>query len=178
MAVMRSGCADELLEGRLAKQVERGTLGEGELLIDGYNVLTTVEAGLAGGLILKGRDGCYRDLASLHGTFRKVAETGPALELIGRSLQELEVAGFRWYLDRPVSNSGRLKKFIGELAEANGWDWQVELAQSPDKVLAESEGIVATADSVILDRCGRWFNLARYVVDEHLSGVWMVDLSI
>jgi len=64
------------------------------------------------------------------------------------------------------------------IEEIHRWDWQVELAQSPDKVLAESEGIVATADSVILDRCGRWFNLARYVVDEHLSGVWMVDLSI
>lgn len=178
MAVMRSGCADDLLNHRLERRVDAKALPDSELLIDGYNVLTTVEAGLAGGVILKGRDGCYRDLASLHGTFRKVAETGPALELIGQSLQKLQLSAFRWYLDRPVSNSGRLKKFIGELAETRGWDWQVVLAQSPDKVLAEADSVVATADSVILDRCSQWFNLAGYVVDEHISQVWLIDLSV
>ena len=52
--------------------------GSVELLIDGYNVLTTVESALAHGLLLIGRDGCMRDLASMHGSWRKVDETAIA----------------------------------------------------------------------------------------------------
>ena len=38
-------------------------------------MLTTIEAALAGGVILAARDGAYRDMASMHGSYRKVAET-------------------------------------------------------------------------------------------------------
>ena len=80
-----------------------------QLLLDGYNVLTTIEAALSGGVVLACRDGCYRDMASIHGTYRKVEETPPALMLIGKIAAELGVASCLWYLDSPVSNSGRLK---------------------------------------------------------------------
>ena len=59
------------------------------LWLDGYNVLTTIEAALAGGVILAARDGTYRDMASMHGSYRKVAETLPALELLGRTIAAL-----------------------------------------------------------------------------------------
>ena len=36
---------------------------------------------------------------------------------------------------------------------------------------------VATSDSVILDRCDRWLNLAREVVAAHVPQAWIVDLS-
>ena len=53
-----------------------------ELWIDGFNLLILIESALAGGIILIGRDGCCRDLAGLHGTYRDVAETRTAAELI------------------------------------------------------------------------------------------------
>ncbi len=140
--------------------------------LDGYNVLTTIEAALAGGVILAARDGAYRDMASMHGSYRKVAETMPAIELLARTMAGLDVAECRWFLDRPVSNSGRLKGIIDRLAAARGWPWQVELAPNPDAVLADAPVqtepqpvaaavVVATADSAILNRCRAWFNLAR-----------------
>jgi len=46
----------------------------------------------------------------------------------------------------------------------------------PDAVLTRSEEIVATADAAILDRCGRWFNLARYAVDRAGLTKSVVDL--
>jgi len=48
----------------------------------------------------------------MHGTFRAVEETQPAIELIGLHLREAGVAACRWYLDSPVSNSGRLKQSL------------------------------------------------------------------
>jgi hypothetical protein len=53
------------------------------LWIDGYNVLTSIEAALSGGVILRARDGCYRDMASMHGSYRKVEETISAIHILG-----------------------------------------------------------------------------------------------
>jgi len=80
-------------------------------------------------------------------------------------------------LDRPVSNSGRLKKIIEDLAGRQGWAWRVALAHDPDAELAQSEAVIATADSGILDLCGPWFNLARETVGRHVAGSWVLDLS-
>ena len=54
----------------------------------------------------------------------------------------------------------------------------MDLVTSPDKVLMSSEYIAATADSVILDGCRRWFNLARHVIERAVSDARIVDLSV
>jgi hypothetical protein len=128
-------------------------------------VLTTVEAALSGAVLLQGADGTLRDMVSMHGNYRKVSETQPALGLIGQTLMERRPFQVRWLLDRPVSNSGRLRQIIEQVASERNWPWTVDLVPDPDPVLAESPAIVATADSAILDRCDLWLNLARRVVD-------------
>lgn len=178
MAVMRCSCSEQAMIARRARQVDRQAVIGRELWIDGYNLLTTVESALAGGVILIGRDGCYRDLASMHGTFRKVAETGPAIELVAQAIDTLELAACRWYLDRPVSNSGRLKGMIETAAEKRRSSWQVELVYSPDKLLSESTHIIVSADSAILDRPVRWFNLAGHIVEQYIGLCRRVDLAV
>nr|MBC8217650.1 DUF434 domain-containing protein [Planctomycetota bacterium] len=132
---------------------------------------------MSGGVIFKGRDGCYRDLASIHGTYRKVAETIPAVQLIGDFLREIGSGDTLWLLDSPVSNSGRLKTLIGELAQKNGWNWQVELLLSPDAKLKKTEMVVASSDSVVLDRCKSWVNLATEIIRKKLPSARVIDLA-
>ena len=177
IAVMRCGCSDEQLSYRRENAVEAAKLEKREIAIDGYNVLITIESALSGGLIFRGRDGCLRDLASIHGTYRKVSETIPAIELVGGSLAELGSQHCLWYFDSPVSNSGRLKTITYEVAGKNGWSWDVELCQNLDKELATTERIVITSDSVILDKCVRWSNLPEYIIEHNISSTQMVDLS-
>ena len=176
-AVARATCSAAEAAGRREREVPPEQLAGRALWLDGYNVLTTVEAALSGGVILGCRDGTYRDMASMHGSYRKVAETRPALGRIGRTLVELGVGECRWYLDRPVSNSGRLKTIVEQLAAEEDWPWQVELVPDPDPVLCEADQIVATADSVILDRCGHWVNLARWVIEWGVGKAWVVRLA-
>jgi hypothetical protein len=175
-AVSRCACSDSAKARRNARQISIDSLVGQTLLIDGYNVLTTVEAALAGGFILAARDGCYRDMASVHGTWRRVDETVPAIELIGQFLAN-RMDGCLWYLDRPVSNSGRLKRILLQVAAGRGWPWDVELVTDPDRVLADASGPVATADSAILDRCTAWVNLAREIVEASVPQARLVDLS-
>jgi hypothetical protein len=178
VAVMRAACSDQALAGRAGRRLNPADLRGRPLRIDGYNLLTTVEAALAGGALLHCRDGTFRDMASMHGTYRKVRETVPAIEMIGRFVEPLAPSECLWYLDRPVSNSGRLKTAILEVAEARRWPWRVQLVASPDRLLARGDDPVATADSAVLDRCGPWVNLAREIVLARVPGAWIVDLSV
>ncbi len=177
LAVMRSACSDQQLELRNRRRIPTEELAGRDIAVDGYNVLITIEAAMSSGVIFRGRDGCLRDLASIHGTYRKVTETIPAVELIGRFLREFHAGRVLWLLDRPVSNSGRLKTLIGELAQKNGWGWQIELALSPDAELKRTELVVASSDSVVLDGCKQWTNLAAEIITQKLPSATIIELS-
>ena len=177
LAVMRSACSDQQVQIRRASCLGVADLAGRSIAIDGYNLLITIEAAMSGAPIFLGRDGCLRDLASLHGTYRKVNETLPALKLIGECLQALRVSEVRWWLDSPVSNSGRLKGIIEALAEENGWVWEVRLSTNPDAELKQTDRVVVSGDSVILDHCRQWVNLAQYIVSERLPRTSVVQLA-
>ena len=177
LAIMRSACSDQQLGIRNQRRVAIKNLAGQPITIDGYNILITIEAAMSGGVIFKGRDGCFRDLASIHGTYRKVTETIPAVQLIGQFLKEIGVAEALWLLDSPVSNSGRLKTLIGELARKNNWNWQIELLLSPDAKLIRTTTVVASSDSVVLDGCKKWVNLAQAIIEAKLPKTYLVDLS-
>lgn len=182
LAVMRSACSDQALQRRSTHRTTLEQCGGGAIGIDGYNLLITVESALSSGLILIGRDGCHRDLASVHGTYRKVEETIPAVELIADYLGRFDVPRIDWYLDRPVSNSGRLKAVMAETLESRGLGlastpgWNIELVESPDGVLAAYPGPIVSTDSVILDQCAAWINLAAEIIDSRIPNTWRVDL--
>ncbi|HVT82564.1 MAG TPA: DUF434 domain-containing protein [Phycisphaerae bacterium] len=186
IAVMRSTCSAESLAGRRERRIPLGQTAGQRLALDGYNVLTTVEAALGGGVLFRGMDGCLRDLASMHGHYKRVAETGPALELIGAALAALNTGPIDVLLDAPVSNSGRLKTIMVKFATDHGLTWSVTLVPDPDPILALSPAIIATADSVILDGARnpagaakpRWTNLAAHIVETHVSGATIVPLNV
>lgn len=172
---MRCSCGDVEMHGRTVRRLGPDGIAGRSILLDGYNVLTTVEAALAGGVLLLARDGCLRDMASMHGHYRKVDETTVALQIIGQALVQLGVSDTIWYLDAPVSNSGRLARLIVDVGSDIGWS--VGLIPDPDPVLASSPEIIATADSAILDNDVRWFNLARHVVLGSTPEAWIVTMD-
>ena len=177
LAVMRCGCSDAQLDLRRANEVVVSTLAREPIVIDGYNVLITAEAALSGAPIFWARDGCYRDLASIHGSYRKVTETIPAIEIAAKCLDGIGVSSALWLFDSPVSNSGRLKTIIGSLAEENGWPWDIELLPNPDVKLIETDMIAATSDSDVLDKCGKWANLTAHIMTNGIPEAKIIDLS-
>jgi hypothetical protein len=177
LAIRRAACSDQARADRLARSVPEPELIGGRLILDGFNVVTTVETALGGGTVLHCRDETFRDLAGVHGTYRKVAETLPALDHIGHALSRLGVTEAHWLFDRPVSNSGRIRSMVVQAAGDHGWNWSVELADNPDAILRSSPDVVSTADSAILDRCARWFNLARCVIEAECPNARILRLA-
>ncbi|MDK9711567.1 DUF434 domain-containing protein [Acidaminobacter sp.] len=146
------------------------------LNIDGFNLIILLEVALSGSPLILGRDGVLRDLAGLRGTYGIVDKTQVALAWIGRALGALGGPSAKFFLDAPVSNSGRLGQLI--LGEAAAWGVPVEvmLVKNADVALAGAEGVV-TGDSVILDSCSSWLNLGRWIIERWIPEAWIVDLE-
>jgi len=177
IAIMRSACSNQRLKARKQKQIDPNKTNIDSIAIDGFNLLITIEAAVSGGYIFKGRDGILRDLASVHSTYRKVTETIPALKLIGKVIQSLGIEKCLWLLDSPVSNSGRLKSIITKLAKQHRWDWQVELSLNPDTQLKKTQMSVVSSDSVVMDNCGQWLDLASLIIFKYIPDAKIIDLS-
>lgn len=176
-AVARSACAPTVGRRRAARSLSPPALRGATLVIDGFNVLTTLEVALSGGIVLLARDGVMRDIAGVHGSYRRVEETEPALTLIAQLAASLALARCVFLLDRPVSNSGRLRALIEAEERARSFAFEAEVVPDPDRLLRASGDIVASADGAVLDHCARWFNLARACIEAHVTNARIVDLS-
>ena len=49
---------------------------------------------------------------------------------------------------------------------------------SPDAVLIKGEKIVASSDSVVLDKCGKWVDLAGEIIKKRIPAAKIIDLGI
>jgi hypothetical protein len=176
VALTRVVAAEADVAARRAKQLTPEAVTGGEVHIDGFNAIITLEVALSGSPVLACMDGTYRDLAGLRGTYRLIGRTDFAIRLIVSELKALGVPRAVFWLDAPVSNSGRLKVRIAELAEEAGMPVGIELAGNVDAALYELPGVVSS-DSVILDRCPSWLNLNARLIPA-IPGAWVVDITV
>src|SRR2546422_3693048 len=62
LAISRAACSDQSKERRARTLISTDDVASKELIVDGFNLLITIEAALSGGLLMICRDGCVRDL--------------------------------------------------------------------------------------------------------------------
>ncbi|MBC8755434.1 DUF434 domain-containing protein [Kordia sp. YSTF-M3] len=167
-AVQGMSEASEKLIKREENCLKPEQLANREVMLDGFNVLILLESALSKAYLFKGLDGCYRDVSSVHGTYKKVQQTQEAINLIADFLQKNKVKKATWIFDKPISNSGRLKTMLREIAEANNYKWKIILDNNPDKLIAESGNIAISSDAWILDNATTWCNMVRHIVDENI----------
>jgi len=177
LAISRAACSNISRELRKTTCLQIEQIKDRQLVIDGFNLIISVETAMAGGLLLRCCDGCIRDIAGIHGTYRLVHETRQAVELIGNVLQAFSPASVLWLFDKPVSNSGRLAEMVRDIATVHHWNWQAELIDNPDQVIRNSGKVAITSDSAILDGGVQWVNLGAYLTTNHFHESWLIDFS-
>ena len=174
VALTRVVSAREDIALRSSKQLNPEALAGAEVHIDGFNLIITLEVAMSGSPVLRCMDGTFRDLAGLRGTYRLIGKTDAAIRATISRLQSFTVSRAVFWLDAPVSNSGRLKVRIAELAEEAGLPVGIELVPNVDAVLYDLPNVV-TSDSAILDRCPSWLNLNGLLIPD-VPDVWVVDV--
>lgn len=164
LAVMRSLATAEQLAMRKAKLLTAAEAAGRDVWIDGFNTVITLEVLKCDSILFSCMDGTVRDLASLRGTYRIIPETEDAVRLLFDSLEEMEIHSATVLLDQPVSNSGRLKALIAELAVEYPFALDIQIQKDVDRELYEKENVISS-DSIILDRCLSWINLAALCME-------------
>lgn len=175
LALVRAVSSQGSIARRREKEL-RELLGGSVVHIDGFNTVITLEVALSGSLLLKCMDGTVRDLAALRGTYRLIDKTAGAILLIGRMLERYEIGKAVFYLDAPVSNSGRLKEQIGTLLGEFPFELGLEVIHNVDTTLETLDNVI-TSDAIILDKCGSWFNLNRKILEDAMGDYPFVDFS-
>ncbi len=165
LALVRSISPDEKLYLRREKECAADELVGKTVYIDGFNTIITLEIALCRSLLLRCMDGTIRDLAGLRGTYRLINETQKSVEIIAGMLEQLKIKKAVFYLDAPVSNSGRLKSLIENIWENHNTKLDVNVINDVDKTLQEKECVI-TSDAIILDKCKSWFNLISLCIEK------------
>ena len=174
-ALMRICASGEHMRVRREKHLER--LEEGcTVNIDAFNAVVLMETALSGSMILKGLDGCYRDLSGLAGTYSVIDKTGPGITHILQTLLKHRTGKAIFWVDAPVSNSGRLKTEIAERAEELGFPVDIRMVNNADTELKKCSHVIS-GDSEVITQCRSWFNLYDELIRD-LSDVWTVELNL
>ena len=174
LALARTISPHERLIARKSREVS-DIKGE-TIYIDGFNVIIGLEIAFSGSMLFRCMDGAVRDLAGLHGSYKLIPQTDLAIKAMLQTLDELGVSKAVIYLDKPISNSGRLKQRIYELAEGIGFGLEVETENAVDAIL-KTKPLVASGDAIILDECDQWFGLAGRVIADHIGSYDYIDIS-
>ncbi len=174
LALARTVSPEKSILSRMSRELT--DIAGKTVYIDGFNVIIGLEIAFSGSMLFRCMDGTIRDLAGLHGTYRLIPQTDQAITALLATLEKLRVSRAVIYLDQPVSNSGRLRGRIFELAENIGFALDV-VTENPVDAILKTKPLVASADAIILDECRNWFNLAARVISDNIGEYDYIDIS-
>ncbi len=154
---------DETADSHRQKMVTPEAVLEEKLSVDGYNVLITVESMLRKKPLILCDDGFVRDISGIHGKHRLSSYSEHALSLIMRLLTELQPSEVRFHYDQQVSRSGELAALTRSLLDRFTLDGNAETARQADNAALGFGTVLATSDTVLIERGKRLFDLAAEV---------------
>lgn len=177
-ALRRSTSSANDIKKRITKLLPINHMENGPIYIDGFNLIITLEVALSKGILIIGNDYTVRDIAGIQGSYRLIDKTATAINLLFKAFEKYKVPEVHFFLDAPVSNSGRLKERILNHCESLKCSTTVatNLVPNADNVLCNL-GRIVTSDSIILDNCKSWFNLSRKIIEDYIPDAILIDLS-
>lgn len=160
-----------------ARTVGLDDLRDQHLLVDGYNVLITLETAINGGPLVESDEGFLRDLSEIHGTYRENDSTEEAIALVRALFESAGPRAMEIYLDRPFAFSAR---FAERLRAAFGAKAIVELADSADGAIKDrleqdARLILASGDGALLRKCSRCIDLVGVIARRSVAKAWILS---
>ncbi|AXV40796.1 DUF434 domain-containing protein [Methanobacterium sp. BAmetb5] len=156
------------IESRRNKLILLSDIKGKDVLLDGYNVLITVEALIRGEeVVVKCDDGVIRDVKAVFGKYKKNENTAPALNSIISLLKIFKPQSVLFFFDSPVSLSGELARATREILNSQEVPGDAQTSENVDYQLInlshEVDGVVATSDGIIIDKVDKVLDVPSYV---------------
>ena len=156
------------VKARQAKKINAKAIKGEKLVIDGHNVLITLESALKARPLLLADDGFVRDISRIFCHFRATENTKTAWNLVERFLLDYLPCYVTVVLDAPLSRSRELAARIRRWMRNAGIKGDAVAAPMPESYLLGLDGIKASADSGIIDRSSKVFDLAGHIIRRRL----------
>lgn len=139
------------------------------LLVDGHNVLITLEAALRGLPLVRADDGFVRDVAELSRAYRPGPLTAQALHLLVAALRRARVGPVTVLLDAPMRKSGELAREIRQALSATGIAGDALAVPVPEQELLTAGLPVATSDTQLVDAVAVVVDVAGEIIRRLLA---------
>jgi len=165
----RSVFSKKKIKARKKKLILLSDVKDKNVIIDGYNVLITVESICNSGeeFLVNCDDGVIRDVKAVFGKYKKDETTLEALNSIISLLKLFNPKRVLFFYDSPVSMSGELAKTTLELLKSLKVPGDAQTASDVDAKLVrlskELEGVVATSDGIIMDKVENVLDIPSYI---------------
>jgi hypothetical protein len=156
--------SDRDSNSRLKKNIPPHRIRGKNLVIDGYNVIITIEAGVSGRPLVLADDGFIRDISGLSGNFKKTVLTGQALQLLSAVLKQIKPRRTLFLFDSPISKSGELAWEARNILKRENLPGDSIAVKVPEKMMIGFLGVIATSDTAIIDQSKTIVDLAGYIV--------------
>ena len=167
----RSIFSDASAKERQEKIVDISKIKGQLILVDGYNVLITVESlyNEDYDAVVLCDDNILRDLNAVFGKYKLNDATETALKKILAVISSYRPSCTCFFFDSPVSFSGRLAGLTKNIMEEYNIRGNVCLSKTVDteimRISRLKNGIAATGDSVIIDKVDRVVDIPRRILD-------------
>lgn len=159
--LFRSVLSDREVALIKSRRIDAKMLRNREVLIDGFNVLNTVEAMLSGETLILCDDGVLRDFSEIHSKYRLSHLTEQALSAILSFLKRLEVARAYLLYESQISRSGEIAGLTRRMMKDTGVEGDAKTLKTVDSTLIKSGKTVATSDSAILLKCKGFIDIPQ-----------------
>ncbi|MGZ3605335.1 MAG: DUF434 domain-containing protein [Thermodesulfobacteriota bacterium] len=164
-------------ESRRKKKVFLGDVLNQDLVIDGHNVLITIEAGISGRPLILGDDGFIRDISGVSGNFKKTETTEKAIQFIIRAIKKMRPTQTLFLLDAPISKSGELAEAVRNYLKKEDISGNAMALRVPERILIGFPGVVATSDTAIINRSKKVLDLAGHVLRKSIELESLIRLN-
>lgn len=161
-AALASGtCSEPQYRRRAARELEAEDVARRPLSVDTADVLSAIEAALAGRSVLQTLDGTVRAFGAA--SYAPGAATDDALARIFAAAKDLRPSMLRFLVSSSSSSSDLEARITARAKDAKA---KVEIVAVPDvRAAMKKEKQVVSGDAVVLDAAGAWFNLVGRVLE-------------
>jgi hypothetical protein len=149
------------------KLIDPSEIGKYNFSIDGFNVLWTINSALNGRPIIFSDDHFVRDISIAKGE-PSVCIFYEAIKLVMQAISSLNPIFSSFIFDRPISQSGEISSKVREALAASSLKGSAITSPNADADVLMTNGIIASSDSIIIDKAIHVFDLGGYVIKEIL----------
>jgi len=132
-----------------------------DVVVDGYNILITSQAILAGKEIVEGMDGLVRDTSATFSKYRFDENCREAAAAVLKILAECKPASVLFIFDSQMSRSGELAGYLRHEMKKVALPGDAKTKKDADRAIKRLKRITLTSDSAIIGKVGRVADLPR-----------------